>query len=914
MSKYRGLSRRKVCAMLLALPIAARARAEEKNVIATESELRLENREVNYRFTRQGSGWAFDSVWVRGRKTAIALERKDSFWLGGGEAAEYEVTPDKSEVRFRGFVGRPDAVVSFRTAGNARLPMIAIALTGVAVPTVAWRTPGTSKQQRGAWVTRGETATDAEEREVFIDGSGRLVFGHSWVGPDADESSTIAADSAYVIQAEINENINPRGRSMQPSSTFFKSGRGSAGNDGYFGYWQIRMGADQPKQFNIVFDRDLGGRMHHVCEKYYAAAVDSQIDMTSVSASFNPPQFDPSIALETMPLRLSCPESLISGYGWHMEEYPRAAYPYGQDSAIETGALLAFEGLATGREWERNFGKYVLDQTPIWGETDNAGYFTQRPGGWTRWCYTSDYRQKFPEQGGGAWGSSEQLYQVALEFGDEELKQRALGLMKHDVLVKLDLEAMYFAPGWDPLTNAPQPEHDAWNKTGGLGYCAEVSSEILYRETGDQKYLQIADRITNWMRGSWGPELRMNFLQPGVNTFHCWMGWLPRAMVHRYERSGDPVFLDIAMDLAWVMILAVCVTPSIDSNGQSLTGVTCVGVRDCVDYDCTPNLCQEKDLPFLEMMGPILDHAGGAAYAKYLALQKHVLPRDRWLAAFGIQEQCGVNLRTNYDNYPRAMTNLAFSLNCCDDPHITVFEKNVSKRNLEIDRKRDVVIANATGIRRKAEVQVRFLKPSRYQVRLDGRNLGLRSHAELARGITVVVPGNATRSLVVELLSLSDATSAPVPATSAVYLSDLTEQAAQRGVGMPMPVYRRDHTFRGNSIMMDGHAYSKGLGLTANTVLVYALDGKYRRLTALAGVAADAQSVEGPEAAINVTIFVDGHCRFSSGGMRAKTPAQQVDVDLTYGRTLVIRISGNWEDHGDLRNAMGNLADARLLI
>jgi len=42
------------------------------------------------------------------------------------------------------------------------------------------------------------------------------------------------------------------------------------------------MGQDEPKEFAVLFDRDLGGRLSDVCEKYFAPAVDTLVDVTSV--------------------------------------------------------------------------------------------------------------------------------------------------------------------------------------------------------------------------------------------------------------------------------------------------------------------------------------------------------------------------------------------------------------------------------------------------------------------------------------------------------------------------------------------------------------------------------------------------------------------------------------------------------
>jgi hypothetical protein len=907
--------------MLLAAPLAAPFAAKSsfispQAILLTlgPAEIMLGIGRVNCRFSKQKSVWAFDSVWVDGKKTAVPLNRKDSFWLGAGEASTFRVRDRSSRhvrIQFANFTqaGKSDEI-SYTVSADDILPRLLIECQGPVSPTCVFRTANASRDQHGAWATRGETASDAEGREVFIDGSGRLVFGHSWAGQ---------VDAAYVIQAELLDNIDPSGRSTQPSGTFFKSGRVDAGGGEYFGYWQIRVGAEQPKRFGIVFDRDLGGRLHDVCEEYYSRAVDSQVDLAAI-----PSQYDPYAALDLMPLRLSCPESLVPSYGWHMEEYfvkgGRAAYPYGHDSGIQTAALLAYEGLATARDWEKNFGRYVASRMPLWGEPDGTGYFVRRPSGWTRWTYVSDYKHKFPLQQGGNWAASEHLYRIAVLFDDAELKARALDLMRHDVLVKLDLERMYFPPSWDPMTDQPGDHHDDWATTACLGYCAEVSSEILYPETRDQQYLRIADRITDWLRSTWGPESHMNYLHEKVNTFHCWMGWIPNALIHRYERSGDISFLEIAKDVAWIMILTSCTTAHHDAAGYPLTGVTCVGVRDCVDYDCTPNLCQEKDQPFLQMMGNILNHAKGPAYAKYLALQKLVLPRDRWDAAFGIQEQRGVNLRTNYDNYARAMTNLSFALNRGSERPIAIFEKLVSLRDPRIDTHRDMVLANGTATNRETKVQVRFLRPGSYALSLDDVDWGIKTTQELEQGIPIAVPRNSERTLRVKpvvllsLLSLPlQLVGAPVETfvSSVTYMSDLQPFSAQRGVGLPIPIFVKDRSFRGGPLTLNGTPHSKGLGVAANTVLLYGLNKKYLRFTALVGVAGDIDSAQ--PASINLTIFCDGNCRFDSGKMHPDTAAIPIDIDVRDVTTLAFRVSSNWEGAGDLTNDMGNLADARLI-
>jgi hypothetical protein len=485
--------------------------------------------------------------------------------------------------------------------------------------------------------------------------------------------------------------------------------------------------------------------------------------------------------------------------------------------------------------------------------------------------------------------------------------------MRHDVLVKLDLENLFFPPCWYPLTGKLQDHRDDWEMTSGLAYCAEVSSEVLYAETGDAQFLKIADRITDWLASILGPEMRMNYLHPKVNTYHCFMGPLVRSLVHRFERGGGQRFLDIAQDMAWVMILTLGTTPHQDPTGRSFTGVTCVGVRGCVDYDCAPNLCHEKDLAFLEIMGVLLNHVGGPGYAKFLAMQKLVLPRDSWKDAFRIQEQRDLNLRTNYDNYARGMANLVFALNRGNDPRVAIYERLAPRRDRKINHRRDMILANGTTTDRRTSVQARFLEAGRYRVELDGRPLGVRTAAELEKGIDVAVPRNSTRRLRVTAVSTQPAvTPARQYGDSITYLSEVEDNGAQRGIGLPTPVYRKDRSFRGNAITLGGRMFAKGLGLTANTVIVYHLDGKYRTFAAVFGVDGDAPG-EGPTPSVYLTLLVDGRVKFTSGGMFTNTPPKEIEVDVRNARVLVVRMSSNWDDGGNLANDMGSLGEARLI-
>ena len=68
------------------------------------------------------------------------------------------------------------------------------------------------------------------------------------------------------------------------------------------------------------------------------------------------------------------------------------------------------------------------------------------------------------------------------DIQDAGLKQRAMDLMRHDVLVKLDLENMFFPPCWNPLTGKLQDHRDDWQITPGLAYCAASLGEARLTE------------------------------------------------------------------------------------------------------------------------------------------------------------------------------------------------------------------------------------------------------------------------------------------------------------------------------------------------------------------------------------------------------------------------------------------------
>jgi hypothetical protein len=486
-------------------------------------------------------------------------------------------------------------------------------------------------------------------------------------------------------------------------------------------------------------------------------------------------------------------------------------------------------------------------------------------------------------------------------------------MVRHDVEVKLDLDKMSYPPCWNAVENRVGDDHrDDWYKTPGLAWCAWAAAALAYPETKETKFLERADHITGWFAGYMLPEQKLNYLQ-GNNIHAVFSHYIPLAFLERFERTGDPRFLDLARDMAWVHILTSCTTAAKDTSGHPLTGVTCVGVRGCVDYDCAPNLCHEKDLTFVHLVGPLLDHVKGPGYAKYLKLQQLVLGKDSWKSAW-VAEMRSTNMRTIYDAYARGMANLIYALNQSTNPLVVAVEKLVSKSDTNIISRREIVLANATTSERDTLLRVRFLPLGTYQVNVDGHAETERNNRDLESGLPFRLPPNATRQISVRALKLENVAE-PVGHydQSVTFLSDLEPFAAQRGTGLPQPTYQRDGSFGGGRITVGSRNFDKSLGCAANTVLIYNLDAQYERFKSTVGVDREVIGAVSPPASVFFTAFVDGHLAFESGSMRADTLAQEVNLDVNGARSLMLRMSCNWDNNGASENDHGDWADARLV-
>jgi hypothetical protein len=873
--------------------------AAESGLTISPNQLGLRIGGQTWVFDRSADRWALARVEVKGAAVCQPLSRTDSFWQGSGEALGYEVlTNHATESAVRFLCERGSAI--YRVRSGDPLPVVHVNFERDEETLCVFASFAVAAQEHGAWVTRGWVATDADASEVFTDASNPWVFGHS---------AFAGLDVAYAFLPELNGNVQSNGRTEQCTGTFFKTERRDEGRAGFRAVWQLRLGQKEPKAFAVLFDRDLGGRMSDVCEKYFAGAVDTLVDIAAVPRS----AFDPERCLQVMPVRLAAPDAFVPGWGMTMDEFPNASYPFAHDCVWQTPALLAFEGLATGRDWEHNFARYFLDKTPLEGP-EGRSFFVRRPGGLTRWGYFATYRAGFVPLDGGSWWDADLLYRTAQALDDVKLRRAALDLVLHDLNVKLDLERMTYPPCWDAIHNRVSEDHrDDWFKTPGLAYCAYMAARVAHPETKDPKYLRMADRIDEWFAGYIVPERKLNFLQ-GNNMHAVFSHYLTLAFLEKFDRSHERRFLDMARDMAWVHIMTTCTTGARDNGGKPLTGTSCVGVRGCVDYDCTPNLCHEKDLTFVHIIGPLLDHVSGPAYAKYLALCRLILDKDSWKSAWAMELR-DTNLRTMYDTYARGMANLIYSLNRSSDPRICAAEKLVSSSDVNISRERDLVVANGTAQPRESRVEIRFLQPGRYDVQVDERGLGQRTSQQLAAGLNISLPPNSMKRVRVRPLHLDDA-SPPYPGafdSSVTWLSDLNPFAAQRGTGSPDPIYRRDQGFDTSPLSLGGREFAKGLGCAANTVLLYDLNRDFDRLRATVGVDRSVADRTHPSPSVVFTVFVDGVLRFDSGPILASTPPREIDVEVRHGRTLMLRLACNWDDDGRSDNDHGDWADARLI-
>jgi hypothetical protein len=98
--------------------------------------------------------------------------------------------------------------------------------------------------------------------------------------------------------------------------------------------------------------------------------------------------------------------------------------------------------------------------------------------------------------------------------------------------------------------------------------------------------------------------------------------------------------------------------------------------------------------------------------------------------------------------------------------------------------------------------------------------------------------------------------------------------------------WQKDRSVSGAPLQLDGKTYEKGLGLHADCRLTFDLGGKYRRLTALAGI--DEQVLSGMAV---LTVLADGKPLADRIALARDKPAVRLDLKLDGARELVVHVT-----------------------
>jgi fibronectin type 3 domain-containing protein len=161
-------------------------------------------------------------------------------------------------------------------------------------------------------------------------------------------------------------------------------------------------------------------------------------------------------------------------------------------------------------------------------------------------------------------------------------------------------------------------------------------------------------------------------------------------------------------------------------------------------------------------------------------------------------------------------------------------------------------------------------------------------------------PGRAESTI--PMAQLYSGTTAAVNAPA--YLSDMTATSSTNLVG---PV-ERDRS-NGNSARNDGRTltingvqYAKGLGVHAQSEVVYALGGRYKTFFADLGV----DDEVGDQGSVVFQVWLDGKLIFTSPMLYGRDPALPVAVDVDGGSQLKLVVDGGdgaLDDHADWAGA-----------
>jgi alpha-glucosidase len=145
---------------------------------------------------------------------------------------------------------------------------------------------------------------------------------------------------------------------------------------------------------------------------------------------------------------------------------------------------------------------------------------------------------------------------------------------------------------------------------------------------------------------------------------------------------------------------------------------------------------------------------------------------------------------------------------------------------------------------------------------------------------------------------IRDLAAAPLP-DQVVYLSD-SEPATAQGV------YRKDASAAGHPLTVNGQVFKKGLGVKADSVLVYKLDGSWDRLSGHVGVDGEV----GAGGHVMFRVYADGKRIFESPQQSVTSIKQLMDLDIKGIKQLKLVLL---DDHGPTDSDHGDWLDARLI-
>ena len=125
-----------------------------------------------------------------------------------------------------------------------------------------------------------------------------------------------------------------------------------------------------------------------------------------------------------------------------------------------------------------------------------------------------------------------------------------------------------------------------------------------------------------------------------------------------------------------------------------------------------------------------------------------------------------------------------------------------------------------------------------------------------------------------------------------VYLSDL-KPASVKGE------YKNNRSIGGKTITVNGQTYDKGIGVKANSELVYKLDGSFDRLSGHVGM----DDEVGDNGSVMFRVFADGKLVFESPEMTGKNIKQLMELKIKGVKELRLVLldleDGTQNDHGD---------------